>query len=107
MNKAATKYKATQNFYHEAFGLADYIRDAFRKEHGIECVRTFSHPLKNGRKMKFWLVKDSASCIAAANQLVAKYYTILQPAGWNLKFQVINTSNYGTSITFKVTKMVM
>ena len=107
MKAPATKYKATQNFYHEAFGLADYIRDAFRKEHGVECVRTFSHPLKNGRKMKFWLVKDSASSIAAANQLVVRYDAILQPAGWSLGFQVINTSNYGTSITFKVTKMVM
>lgn len=107
MNKAATKYKATQNFYHEAFGLADYIRDAFRKEHGVECVRTFSHPLKNGRKMKFWLVKDSARSIAAAQQLVNRYNAIVNPIGWNIGFQVINTSNYGTSITFKVTKMVM
>ena len=103
MNSA--RYKNTQDFYYEALALASDIRKVFRNEYNVDCIRTFSHPLINGRRMKFWLVKDSTRCIAAANQLVNKYDAELQKMGWSLGFQVISNNHYGTSITFKVTKM--
>ncbi len=102
--------------YAQALNIMDEVRTAFRTQApGMHCIRTFSEARSNGRRLKFWGIRNSHiqpgllekhTLKVAANRVIDEHIKGLRMAGWKLECESFDGNYYGLhNVVFHLTKI--